>query len=153
MSDCANIERRTVEAALRNASKDADALELILGKQEKAIERSPALGQDPTLDPPYDGTHMGLVDDLKRLGGGIARKWSRSLHEVVCGKGDSEERKKLFDALSLGEAAQIAAVASLLLPLTGPAIAAAAAPLIVRKFLTPAVEEVCDFWAEKLDEA
>jgi len=154
MSDRADLESRTVEAALRNAAKtDPDALEVILGKQEKAIERDPALGQDPTLDPPYDGTHMGLVEDLKHIGSAIVRRWSRNLHELVCGKGDTEERKKFFEALSLGEAAQIAAVASLLLPLTGPAIAATAAPLIVRKFLTPVVEEACDFWAEKLDEA
>lgn len=154
MNDTTDIERRTIETALHYAeTRDATALELILGKQEKAIEADPALKQDPTLDPPYDGTHIGLVDDLTALGRKIASKWSRNLHTLVCGKPDSAERKKLFEALSLSQTAQIGAVVSLLLPLTGPAIAAAAAPIIVTQFLSPVVEEACDYWAEKLDES
>jgi hypothetical protein len=71
----------------------------------------------------------------------------------VCGgKGnDKADREKILGALRLDEAAVIAAVAAALIAMAVPApIAAAAAPLIVKKFIWPARDELCDAWGEAL---
>jgi hypothetical protein len=148
-----NIEARAIAEAERLAGSDAEALYARLGRQEKAIERRPELAQDPTLDPPYDSSHMGLIDDLMEVGRRVASKWSRKLHELVCGEDGGEERKNLLAALNVSQAAAIALVTSMLLPLVSPAIAAPLAVIIVREFLAPAGKTICEFWDEKLDEA
>lgn len=148
-----DIEAQAIAEAERLAGLDAEALYALLGRQEKAIERRPELAQDPTLDPPYDSSHMGLVADLKTLGRRIASKWSRKLHGSVCGEAGGEERNKLLAELNVSEAAAIALVTSMLLPLVSPAIAAPLAVIIVREFLVPAGGTICEFWEEKLDEA
>jgi hypothetical protein len=64
---------------------------------------------------------------------------------------DQELSKKVFAALSLDEAALIAAIAPALLWIGAPAaIAAAVAPLIVKKFIVPAKEELCAAWEEAI---
>jgi hypothetical protein len=156
MTDRPDLEEKTSNAALSLAENyDDEALYALIGRQEKVIQTNPAAAEDPTLNPPYEGTMMGPVDDLKAIGRRIAARWSRSLYQVICGgdgtPADADARKKLFDALNVGEAAAIAAVTSLLLPLVSPAIAAPLAVLIVRKFLIPATEEVCEYWGEQLE--
>lgn len=146
-----HIEEKTIAAAQDFARLDEESLLVLLGKQEKAIEREPALAANPSLDPPYDSTHMGVVDDLKALGRRILKRWNQELHRLVCEQGDDAERKQLLDALNLGEAAAVAAVASALLAIAPAAIAAAAAPIIVKKFLVPAKEELCVAWGEMLE--
>jgi len=156
MTTKTDLELKTIAAAETFAAeKDEEALYVMLGKQEKALARDPSLAAEPMLDPDYDSTHMGLVDDLKDLGQRIVARWSRALYELVCGgQGDDADRRKLFDALNVSEAAAIAAVTALLLGMAvPPPIAAAASVVIVRKFLVPAGEEVCLFWGEQLDEA
>lgn len=55
-------------------------------------------------------------------------------------------------SLNLGEAAVIAAVAGALIGLgVGAAIAAPLAPLIVRRFIWPAKDELCVAWGESID--
>lgn len=143
------------EAAQRLAqSKDDTALELLLGMRDQAIAKDPSQKDDPYLAPQYDGPTMGSIDTLRDLGRRIAKRWSRELHGLVCGSAgkDRNERRELLSALNLGEAAVIAAVASALLALgLAGAIAAAAAPLIVRRFIWPAKDELCTGWAEFLE--
>lgn len=148
------VEQETIAAAQNFGEKnDIDALMVVLGKQQKAIAQMPELAYDPALDPPYESTHMGLLDDLKSLGAKIAAKWSRSLYQVICGAdADNEERKKLFDALGAGEATAIGVVTAMLLPVVSPAIAAPLAAIIVKKFLAPAGTEICIFWGEQLED-
>lgn len=150
-----NIEARAIAEAQRLAAEgaDAEALYARLGRQEKAIARRPELAQDPTLDPGYESSHMGLVEDLRTLGRRIAVKWSRKLHNLICGQAGGEELNKLLAAMNVSQAAAIALVTSMLLPLVSPAIAAPLAVIIVREFLAPAGTTICDFWGEKLDEA
>jgi hypothetical protein len=98
----------TAAAAQRHAAEyDEEALLVLLGKQHKAIQRNPALKDDPTLDPPYDEAHMDVIDDLKAAGRRIAEKWNKELHSLVCGGGINEERDKLIEALNIGQAAAI----------------------------------------------
>jgi hypothetical protein len=77
---------------------DTEALYARLGRQEKAIAQRPELAQNPTLDPDYDSSHMGLVDDLKIVGRRITTQCSRKLHDLVCGQAGGEEGSKLLAA-------------------------------------------------------
>ena len=57
----------------------------------------------------------------------------------------------LLGALNLNEAALIAGVVPGLMFLGAPAaIAAVVAPIIVRKFIIPAKDELCDAWGEAM---
>jgi hypothetical protein len=144
-------ENDVIKAAKKFSAKDEAALELLLGKQAKAIEKEPDLAKDPNLDPPYDGTQMGLVDDVKSLGRRIAVRWSKELYNVVCGRDNDATAQEILGSLNINEAAVIAAVAAALLAIGAPPpIAAAAAPLIVKKFIWPAKDELCDAWGEAI---
>lgn len=146
MADVKAVER----AAQDLKSKDEAALELLIGLQQVAIDKDPKLASDPNLSPQY-APHMGLLDDIKSLGARIALRWAKELRSLVCEKGDQAERDKLTNALNLGETATIGAVATALIALGVPApIAAAGAALIVKRFIWPARDELCQVWAEKL---
>jgi hypothetical protein len=145
------IEDRTIEAAKSYAGFDEEALLVVLGKQEKVIAANPALAADPMLNPTYDSTHMGVIDDVKAVGRRVMKRWNRELYRLVCGAETSEERDKLLAALNLGETAAIAAVASLLLAIAPAAVAAPLAALLVKSFLLPAKDELCAVWGEELD--
>lgn len=147
-----NIEHVRQAAQLLAKSED-EALEVLLGKLDKAVTEDPSKKDDLSLNPQYDGPTMGTIEAVRDLGRRVARRWSRELHGLVCGEESNhpEERGELLDALKLSEAATIAAVASGLVALNvGAAIAAAAAPLIVRRFIWPAKDELCTAWAEML---
>src|SRR5215472_8601828 len=103
---------------------------------------------------------MGLIDEVKSLGRRIMTRWNKELYGVVCGKkcsggAESAEDKKIRDdllkALNLSDAAVIAAVVTGLMTLGAPAaIAAPVAPFLVKKFIMPAKDELCDAWSEAL---
>lgn len=141
-----------VEAAQRlNAQKDEAALELLLGMRAAAVEADRSLSDDLSLDLKYDSQTMGALDDVKRLGARVLKRWNKELYAVVCGNGgqDTKERKQLLDSLNLGEAAVISAVAGILLSFgIAGVIVAPLAPLIVRKFIWPAKDELCTAWGE-----
>jgi hypothetical protein len=138
-------------AAEKLACKDEAALELLLGLQERAIAENPALADDPYLAPQYD-PHMGLLANLQSVGRRVALRWAKELHGLVCGStsSDEEDRKKILDALNMGQAAVIGAVAAVLMPVLPAPVAAAAAVLIVKRFIWPARDELCTVWGEAL---
>jgi hypothetical protein len=141
------------ESAQRLSTRDEVSLELLIGLRAKAIEKAPALQNDPDLDPKYEAGTMGALDDLKALGRRILGRWNRELYGVVCGaKGeDQSSRKAILESLNLGEAATIAAVAGTLLTIGSPAaLAAAVAPLVVKRFVLPAKDELCGAWGEAI---
>lgn len=140
------------EAAIRlSKQKDAAALELLIGMRARAIESNPALANDAEFDPNYETRTMGALDEAKQLGIKIVNRWNRELYEIVCA-GDDRNRKERVDilnAMNLGEAAVIATVASVLLGSgLSAALAAAVAPLLVKRFIWPAKEELCLAWRE-----
>jgi hypothetical protein len=140
-----------VNEARRLESRDEAALELLVGLRAKAIEKNPALTDTVDLEPKYDGATMGALDDIKALGRRILKRWNKELHGLVCENkaADQKDRKAILDSLSLGQAAVVAAVAGALITLTVPApIAAALAPLIVKRFIWPAKDELCTAWGE-----
>jgi hypothetical protein len=140
---------------LNKEKTDDAALEVLVGLRARAIEKDALLGDDLELAPRYDDNTMGAsLDSVKALGRRVVLRWNRELCEIVCGgKGENEEsRTKILTSLKLDEAAVIAAVATSLLSLgVAAALAAATAPLIVRKFVWPAKDELCAAWKESLD--
>lgn len=139
---------------LNEQKQDDEALLVLIGMREKAISAEPARKDDPNLEVVYEGSTMGPLDDLKRLGKRVASRWNKELFAIVCGNDrlDSKEREALLNSLNLGEAAVIAAVAGVLIGLgVGAAIAAPLAPLIVRRFIWPAKDELCVAWRESIE--
>ncbi|PZN93190.1 MAG: hypothetical protein DCF31_13315 [Alphaproteobacteria bacterium] len=154
MTDIANMQAETIAAAQDLAGLDEAALYVLIGTQEKAIERNPVLAFDARLAPGYETAHQGLVTELKTLGERIVNKWSRALFDLVCGAEPNDPaRTQLLSAVGLSEAAAIAAVTALIMPLVSPPIAAAVSVVIVKKFLIPAGGEVCLYWGEQLGPA
>lgn len=150
----ADVNEVVATANRLHEQKDDEALLVLIGMREKVIESDPNLKDDPNLDVVYAEPTMGPLDEIKRLGKRIANRWSKELHGVVCGSEskDSKEREDLLRSLNLGEAAVIAAVAAALISLgLGAAIAAPLAPLLVRRFIWPAKDELCDAWAEAIE--
>lgn len=146
-------ESEVIDAANIHARKDEASLEVLLGMIEKEIERDPAAKETAFLEPKYEGTAMGPLDDLKRLGLRILKRWNKELNQLVCGgkSDDSKDRQAILNSLGLGEAAMIAAVAGALLSLGVFApLAAAMAPLIVKRFIAPAKDELCEAWGEAI---
>jgi hypothetical protein len=137
-----------------NAQKEDEALLVLIGMREKAIAADPARADDPNLSVVYEEPTMGPLDDIKRLGNRVLNRWSKELHAICCGNADkdSKERTELLNSINLGEAAVMAAVATALISLgVGAAIAAPLAPLIVRRFIWPAKDELCVAWGEAIE--
>ncbi len=137
-----------------NEQKEDEALLVLIGMREKAIAADPSRQDDPNLSVVYEDSTMGPLDDIKRLGKRIMNRWSKELFAICCGNADkdSKERTELLNSINLGEAAVMAAVASVLISLgVGAAIAAPLAPLIVRRFIWPAKDELCSAWGEAIE--
>ena len=153
MADEKEVIRTAQQLALE---KDDAALEVLIGMRQRAIEQNPALADDPSFEPKYEAQTMGALDDLKALGRRILMRWNKELYGVVCSSkpGEKKEREQVLGSLGLGEAAVIGAVASALLSLgVTAALAAALAPLLVRKFIWPAKDELCGAWGEAIGDA
>ena len=119
--------------------KDDEALLVLIGMREKVISQDPTRKEDVDLPVVYEEKLLGPLDDIKRLGNRIVRRWNKELYGIVCSDAskDRKERQDILTSLSFGEAAVIAAVAGALISLgVGAALAAPLAPLIVRRFLS-----------------
>jgi hypothetical protein len=144
-----------VAAQRLGEKKDEDALVFEIGLRSNHIEVDPPAADQADLVVTY-GTHLGMgaIDEIKALGWRILVRWNKELYGVVCSNGKAKEqeiRKKILGALSLDEAALIAVIAPALVLLGAPAaIAAPVAPLLVKKFIIPAKEELCVAWGEAI---
>src|SRR6478735_8169325 len=94
----------TITVAENLLSKDEQALLLEIGLRENAITADPTRADDPDLAVVYEGTHMGLIDDIKALGNRIMNRWNRELYAIVCPKASAavtaEEKKTRDDLLT-----------------------------------------------------
>jgi len=143
-------------AAQRLSSRDEAALEVLLGLRQKAIESDPTLKDNVDFEPKYEEKTMGPLKEIKDLGLRIVRKWNKELRSLVCGQDakHNKDRTAVLDSLNLNEAAVIAAVAGALLSIgVAAALAAALAPLIVKRFIWPAKDELCAAWGEAIKRA
>lgn len=95
----------------------------------------------------------GNKSELSELGNRILRRWSRSLHSMICGSAeeDSEFRARFINAVSGKQALApiIAGIAATAFGLSA-AMAALLGTLIARYFIDPATDEVCKIWRESL---
>ena len=131
--------------------KDEVGLELLIGMRYRAVKEIPALKDNVEFEPEYEAQTMGPLDDIKAVGRKILNRWNKELYSLVCNKkgDDQKDRKAILDSLSLSETAVIGAVATTLLTLgVAAAIAAPVAPLIVKRFIWPAKDELCEAWSE-----
>lgn len=145
------VALETVTAAEGMHDRDVANLLEELARREAAGSKDEGVLSNPSLDSAYATAEMALGDNLSEIGDRIVKVIVRRLHSVICGgSGSDEERRKLADALNLSESAAIAAVTAALLPITSPLFAAPAAVIIVKEFLIPVADELCDYWDEKL---
>lgn len=147
----ANVDDVINAAKRLHDQKDETGLELLIGMRTKAIEQNPALKDNIEFEPAYEANTMGGLDEVKALGKGILNRWNKELYSLVCVNEDDDQkdRNAILGALNLGEAAVIGAVATALLTLgVAAAIAAALSPLIVKRFIWPAKDELCQAWGE-----
>lgn len=127
-----------------------------LAMRVKGIEKAPEHAGDFAMKVTYQSAEMGLRDDVIELGERIFRRWNTAAYELVCGSedADSEDRKKIAEAIGLGETAVAAALSGLLVSSFGlaPAIAAVVAALVIKRFGRPVYEELCKVWKRSIDE-
>lgn len=131
-----------------------DQLLVQLGMRTMAMTLNPAVAGSYAPDVTWDGTQMGGLDDLKKLGRRLFRRWNQEAFKLVCGddpddKGSRDEIKK---AIGMGNVTLAAVVAGTLVSSFGlaPAVAGVVAALVVKRVLKPTHEEVCAVWREKL---
>jgi len=150
-------EPETTQAVEKLIHADEDTLLEMLGLRLRATQSRQADVMDYNPSLVHDAQLMGPLDDLRELGGRIFRRWNRELFKVLCGGSDEDgkDRDSLLEALGLGDGALGAALATVLIGSFGvaPAVATVIGVLIVKRLGSPAAEEVCGFWEEKLGDA
>lgn len=156
MSEISELSKLAEPVVANLLQSDANKLYVELGMRAKTVATNPsAAGQ---FDPPvkHDVATMGPLDDLKRFGQRLFRRWNREAYELMCGKSDddTQDREKLVKAIGFGDVAVASALTGLLVSSFGlaPAIATVLAALAVKRFFRPAHEEFCDVWKESLEE-
>jgi hypothetical protein len=131
-----------------------DQLFTELGIRACAMERDPNVAGSFTPNAAFDGTSMGPLDTVKELGQRLFKRWNVEAYKLLCGDNPDDEktRDEIKSALSLGDAAFGAALASALISTFGlaPALAAVIGAILVKRFFKPAHEEVCAVWKTKL---
>jgi hypothetical protein len=148
--------RAKVEPAIQKLlQSDEDQLYEEIGIRMTAMSEDSLDIADFDPEITIEVAEMGPLEDLQELGRRVMQRWNKSAHELVCGTSDedSKDRSTLLEAFGVGEIAAGAALATLLvshLAIT-PAIASVIAALVMKRFFSPAYEEFCDMWRQKLD--
>jgi hypothetical protein len=147
--------RREAERAVTPLlTEEEDQLFAELGIRARALSRHPAAAGSFDPDVRYNEVWMGDVDDVRVFGSRLYERWDRALHDLVCHNDPaaSAERKALSDALGLGEPAFAASLAMLLVSSLGiaPAVASVAAVIVVKRFVSPTLDGLCQAWATSM---
>jgi hypothetical protein len=125
-----------------------------LGIRSKAIEENPEVAGnfDPLLT--FDAAAMGPLEDIRKLGQRIFRRWEKEAYILVCGTsaGEEADRKAISDAFGIGATTVATFIATGLINTFGlaPAIASVIAVIIIKRFFHPAYQEFCAVWSERL---
>jgi hypothetical protein len=144
-------QNQGVVASLQN-SREADLLAALAQRVQDAAEGSPGIARMTAIDPdrlPRDSATIAL-------GRRIVARWSRTMHEFLCGGGGEEEedlRRRLMAALTGRDGGAPALLAGTLVAAFGasPAVAALVAALLMKLVIAPAKDELCRSWAASLD--
>lgn len=142
--------------AIEYLDYDERAIEEELGARLSIAPQEPEAAIRPPSEFTFSPEDLGIGEEALKLAKRIFKRTSKELHEVLCGSDPENEadRKKLKDALKLGDEALVAAIAAVLAgPLgLGAAVAAAIAALLLKRIFKPAGEEICKYWGENLGE-
>ena len=134
------------------AADDDTLLEKLgMGLSANIAQQPEALQYAPQFT--YDVAVMGPMDDLRSLGRRVLSRWSRELFKVMCGDAasDQKDRESLLKAIGVSDVAIGAALTAMLVTWgLAAAIAAVIAALVVKRIISPAGDEACKFWGEKL---
>ena len=147
--------RKQAESAVKKLLiSEEDQLYEELGIRAKAIAEDPAKSSSFDPDVTYNQAQMGFMDDVREFGKRLFRRWNVEAHKLICGSDDEdeEERKKLAEAVGIGEVSAAGALTALLVSHLGlaPAIAAVIAALAIKRFFRPAYDEFCQTWKKSL---
>lgn len=149
------LEKKAQPAVQKLLRKDEDQLYKELGMRQKVIAKDPYLMAGFDFDAPYDVTVMGPMDELRKFGEQLFKRYQVEAHKIFCPKeeGDKEDIDNLKKAIGIDDAA-VAAFITAAIVASGvgiaPALAAVVAVLIVKRFLRPTYEETCKAWAKYL---
>ena len=148
------LEKKAKPAVEKLLRKDEDQLYKELGMREKKIAGDPYLMAPFDFDVTYDVAVMGPMDDLRKFGEQLFKRYQVEAHKLFCPKeeGDKEDIDNLKKILGIDDAAVAALIAVALVTNVGiaAALAAVVAALIVKRFLRPTYEETCKAWAKYL---
>ena len=154
MSDLSSEAQPAMEYLLQ---ADPDELFKELGLRFEAIKRNPELAGSFELPTESTEEALGLAElgeGLRDFGHRFFERVNREAYSLVCGKESeqTQERKKLLDAFSLGPEAVAASLAALLVAQLGlaPAISAVVAAIVVKLFFKSAYGAMCEVWSAKL---
>lgn len=143
------------EAAIEKllAASEGDLYET-LGIRARALASSPELAGSFDPQVTYSVHEMGALDDVRAFGRRLFARWSKEAHKLVCGTDpeDAGDRKKLEEALGMGNVTFAGLLATLLTAHFGlaPALAAVVAAIVLRVFFRPTLEEICASWHASL---
>lgn len=150
---------RSVEGAAGRASKITASLEKMTDSDLFAalgqrLSDSGNSGRVASLDKSVQVDDLVRGSAMEELGRRVFRRWNLALHEFVCkSQGEDQDlRQRILHALSGKDGGAVALIAGILVAAFGasPAIAAIVATLLVRLFLNPTKDAVCEYWSEQL---
>jgi hypothetical protein len=148
LTDARQEAQRAVTPLL---SEPEDELLAELGIRARALSRHPAAAGSYNPDVRYNEVWMGDLDDVRAFGGRLYERWERELHDVVCGEhpGAGDARKALGEPIGDGEPPFAAYLAILIVSGLGiaPALASVAAAIVVRRFASSSLDELCRAWS------
>jgi hypothetical protein len=150
----ASLEDQAQPALERLLQSEPDQLFAELGLRQKAIENDPAQAGLFETTATYDAPFAGPLDALKEFGQRFFDRVNKDVYNLVCGddRENAAERKKLLDALGLGDVAFAGVLTSVLVSSFGwaPAIATVVAALVVKLFFKNAHAAMCEVWKKRL---
>lgn len=155
---------RPVAAVVTHArllmSLDEPNLVAELDRRIALVELDPSQAELPSMEL-LTVAEGGLESGLPRISPTtrrFLRRWERELYELLCGRDpdESTDRAKLREAAGVGPDALVGALAGWLVagPLGVPAVLAGVlAAILVKRFGTATLDEMCQIWRERLDAA
>jgi hypothetical protein len=148
------MEKLAEPSVKKLLKSDEDQLYQQLGMRSKALAQDPTLAGSFDIKVMYDGAAMGPMEDVIAFGKRIFNIWTVQANKLVCGTEaeDSADRKKLVDALGIGETAVAVALAAIIVTHLGlaPVLAAVIAAIIIKRFFNPVYKEFCTAWTSNL---
>jgi hypothetical protein len=149
-----NIESHATPALEKLLQSEPEQLFTELGLRRQAILDDPIYAGSYASTATFDAPFAGPLDTLREIGQRFFERFSPDAYGLICGSDteNADMRKKLLDALNLGETAFAAALVSALVGTIGlaPALASVLAALIVRLFYRNAYSAMCDVWKKNL---